>query len=168
MQQFSLIGTEKFCYQTIILCCMGVLHIWANYNVLNFVRIFTVTWRLYYWNIYKTQILTHNAKGLHHQGVWSVYSWHWNEVTNRVMIYSTDIYMKHNIPSIPWLSGTELAITDWILQHTNSVTSSSLSKEFRVSDRFLCSHSQSFSISVNVSEQAITKHEKDNNIFSHK
>lgn len=76
--------------------------------------------------------------------------------------------MKHDIPSAPWLSGTVLAITDWILQHTNSVTSSSLSNEFRVSDRFLCSHSQSFSISVNVSEQAITKHEKDNSIFNNK
>jgi hypothetical protein len=72
----------------------------------------------------------------------------------------------HCIPSTPWLSGMVLAITDWILQHTKSVTSSSLSKEFRVSDRFLCSHSQSFSISVNVSEQAITKHNKNTTAFS--
>lgn len=66
----------------------------------------------------------------------------------------------HDIPSVPWLSGMLLAITDWILQQTKSVTSPSLSNEFRVSDRFLCSHSQSFSISVSVSEQAITKHKK--------
>jgi len=71
--------------------------------------------------------------------------------------------LLHDIPSIPWLSGMLLAITDWILQHTKSVISPSLSKEFRVSARFLCSHSQSFSISVSVSEQAITKHKKKKN-----
>lgn len=63
------------------------------------------------------------------------------------------------LPSVSKFSCV-VARTDCILQHTNSVISSSLSKECSVSVTLLNSHSQSFLISPWVKEQAISKTKK--------
>lgn len=62
--------------------------------------------------------------------------------------------MINNLPSANWQSGTLFAIIDCILQQTNSVISSSVSNDVKVSIKLEWSHSQSCKISSCVKEHA--------------